>query len=111
MNEKLNKITSFVAEKAKELFGEKLDSVILYGSYARGDYDKESDVDIFITAEIPEDEAMKYTYEMRELIYMFEIENDCLISISITPKSKFIRRHGVLPYYQNIEREGVRIAS
>ncbi len=30
----------------REIFGEKLDSVLLYGSYARGDYDDESDVDI-----------------------------------------------------------------
>ena len=39
-------ILSEIAAVAKETFGEKLDSVILYGSYARGDYTPESDVDI-----------------------------------------------------------------
>ena len=41
-------ILSEIAKTAKETFGEQLDSVILYGSYARGDYTPDSDVDIMI---------------------------------------------------------------
>ena len=41
-NESLTKIRQF----AENLFGEKLESVILFGSYARGDSDAESDFDV-----------------------------------------------------------------
>ena len=32
----------------RSLFGEKLKSVIVYGSYARGDYNEHSDIDVMI---------------------------------------------------------------
>jgi len=40
----LNEITNKVVRAARECLGDKLDRVILYGSYARGDYDDESDI-------------------------------------------------------------------
>ena len=39
----LNEILQKISLKSKEIFGSSLDSVILFGSYARGDYDEESD--------------------------------------------------------------------
>ena len=45
---KLNSILSKIAEVAKNTFGNTLQAVILYGSYARGDYDDASDIDIMI---------------------------------------------------------------
>ena len=46
----LNEILERVVGGSKTLFGDNLDSVILFGSYARGDYDDESDIDIMIMA-------------------------------------------------------------
>ena len=43
----------------KKVFGEKFQSVILYGSYARGDYDEESDIDIMITVDMSREELKK----------------------------------------------------
>jgi len=44
----LKKITDKVVSAARESLGDKLDRVILYGSYARGDYNANSDVDIMV---------------------------------------------------------------
>ena len=33
-------VTTTVIQEAKRLFGDKLESVVLFGSYARGDYDE-----------------------------------------------------------------------
>lgn len=49
---RLSAVMADVVKKAKSLFGDRLGSVILYGSYARGDYDEESDIDVMITADI-----------------------------------------------------------
>ena len=47
----INIMTEF-AGRIKELLGNTLDSVILYGSYARGDYSDFSDVDVTDVAEL-----------------------------------------------------------
>jgi predicted nucleotidyltransferase len=39
-------ILNELIERVRPVFGDKLKKVILFGSYARGDYDAESDVDI-----------------------------------------------------------------
>jgi predicted nucleotidyltransferase len=44
--ETLNRILSKTINKFQDIFKDALRDVILYGSYARGDYDEESDIDI-----------------------------------------------------------------
>jgi len=44
----INRIVVF----SKETFGDKFQQVILYGCYARGDYDDESDIDIMIMVDM-----------------------------------------------------------
>ena len=56
INTALNKLTKGV----QEIFGERAKKVILYGSYARGDFNKHSDIDIMILTDIPEEEMYKY---------------------------------------------------
>ena len=41
-----------VYEHCKEIFGNKLHDAFLYGSYARGDYDTGSDIDILVTVDM-----------------------------------------------------------
>ncbi len=40
-----------MVETARRAFGERLRRIVLYGSYARGDYDAESDVDLLVLAD------------------------------------------------------------
>ena len=47
MEEKRNILKNFV-DKMEKLFGKSLKKLILYGSYARGDYKENSDIDIMI---------------------------------------------------------------
>ena len=42
----------------RERFGDSIEEVILFGSYARGDYDEESDIDLLIIGEVDFDELM-----------------------------------------------------
>ena len=68
VSERINRITIAVTEGARNIFGDKLVSVILYGSSARGDYDTESDVDIMlllpINAQKKQDYCLKASYSM-----------------------------------------------
>ena len=48
MDEKIKKILTEVKKYLIESFGDKIRRVILYGSYARGDYNRDSDIDVLI---------------------------------------------------------------
>lgn len=42
----LNIITSAIVREYRRVYGDAIDSVLLYGSYARGDEDDTSDIDV-----------------------------------------------------------------
>jgi len=46
-----------MVKTARRALGDRLRRVVLYGSYARGDYDAESDVDLLIVADSVSSEA------------------------------------------------------
>ena len=56
MTEKVNSVLKQFIEDVSNLLGDRLKKVILYGSYARGDYDKNSDLDIMILTDLNEQE-------------------------------------------------------
>ena len=60
-DQRLNAVAQKVLNAAKDALGERLDKVILFGSYARGDFDNESDFDIFVLADVPHEEANKWS--------------------------------------------------
>ena len=63
MPESVQSIVYKFAQTMKVLFGEHLNKVIVYGSYARGDYKKNSDVDIMILVDLSETEIkVNYNY-------------------------------------------------
>ena len=47
------------AQTIQLLLGSGLYAIILYGSYARGDYNNNSDIDIMILVDLPETEIKK----------------------------------------------------
>ena len=96
-----------VVQAAKDTFGEKLDKVILYGSYARGDYDEESDVDFFILADVPQEEASMWRQNMRDCIPYVDLDYDVTVSLHVTGLAIFNRFINTLPFYMNVTREGV----
>ena len=109
MPESVQSIVYKFAQTMKVLFGEHLNKVIVYGSYARGDYKKNSDVDIMILVDLSETEIKKF--ENRVYDVAFEIEMDTGVDISpvIKNKDQFEYWMDTLPYYKNVKEEGVTI--
>ena len=82
--------------------------VYLYGSYARGDNNEDSDIDILILLEkenITFDDEVRIKYPL----YDIEIETGFIISPIVLSKTDWISRHKSTPFYFNIEREGIEI--
>ncbi len=106
----LNEILSEISQTAKSTLTDKLDSIILYGSYARGDYDNESDIDIIILADIPREQLSNYKSVFINLSSELGLEYDILITITLKNSDTFNKYLNVVPFYQNIKKEGVPVA-
>lgn len=50
--EKIREVVERFAEEAKKIYGVRLQSIILYGSCACGDFEKDSDIDILVLLEV-----------------------------------------------------------
>ena len=103
----LNEITAKVVQAARDNLGDKLDKVILYGSYARGDYDDESDIDIMVLADVPRDLCGTEYKKINKFISRLGLEYNVLISVDITDIKTFNKYINDLPFYMNVLREGV----
>ena len=53
--EKIKEVVSKFSEEAKRIYGAKLYKVILYGSCARGDFEQDSDIDIMVLLDVPQE--------------------------------------------------------
>jgi len=106
---RINAVTQKVLEAAKDSLGDKLDKVILYGSYARGDHDNESDIDFFILANVPQEEAGKWRGDIRKRLPGIGLDYDIVVSLHVTGSSIFNKYINTLPFYMNIVREGVQL--
>ena len=99
-------INEFVTE-ANKMFGNRIKKIILYGSYARGDYEDSSDIDIMILTDMTDEEITEYSEKLWDFAYDIELENDVLLSPTIKNIDKFNYWLKALPFYMNVEREGV----
>jgi len=87
-----------------ELYGDRLKAVYLFGSYARGDYDESSDLDVMIVL----DNYRSYWEELIrsvELASDLSLEHNVTISRTIMPEEQW--KKGDLPVLRNVRAEGI----
>lgn len=94
-----------IIEKTKPVFGEALDKIVLYGSYARGDYDQESDIDVifFVTKADPN----SFSEAISDIIWPLDLKYEVVISEMVQSTEHFQKHLDILPFYQHIQQEGV----
>jgi len=102
----LEKLKRDLEISAKELLGEKLLKVVLYGSYARGDFDSESDIDFALISKITEKEISLYNDQIGQITSRVSIEYGILVSMLIISKESFDEYENSMPFYKNLIKEG-----
>ena len=80
--------------------------VVLFGSYARGDYNEESDIDLLI---LLNKDKITYEDETRIQFPLFMLESKTGISISpmVYSRDFWEHKHKVTPFYENVNNEGI----
>lgn len=82
----------------------------LYGSYARGDYHSESDIDILIIADMSSAEISKCRNDIAIVTSELSLNHGITVSVTVKPLAQFKQYANVLPYYKNVIKEGIRYA-
>ncbi|WP_310605574.1 nucleotidyltransferase domain-containing protein [Anaerosporobacter sp.] len=95
------------SKKMKDILGANLSKVILYGSYARGEQQEHSDIDIMILTSLTDVEIERIEPIIYDVAFDFEMEYFIDISVIVKNEEHFEYWLGALPFYDNIEREGV----
>ena len=85
--------------------------IILYGSYARGDYQKDSDIDIVAIVQGDREKLQQGLKSVWDISSDLELEYGTIVSPTVIPFAEYEKYKNDLPYYRNIESEGVEIVA
>ena len=93
----------------QNIYGSHLRQIILYGSYARGDYNAESDVDIMILLDIPDMEIKQYRHQLSDMTFDFNMDHDVDVKPIAKNETHYRKWMDNYPFYANIDRDGVTL--
>lgn len=108
--EKIRVVVEKFAEESKKIYGVKLQGIILYGSCARGDFEEDSDIDILVLLDVPADEINRERKRILDVSDRLDLDYDVVLAPVFQNYQLYEKYRAVSVFYQNIQKEGVRIA-
>ena len=97
-------LTQYLSEVQK-IYGAHLKSVILYGSYARGNNTSESDVDVALLLNGNLNESTED--KLSDLVVDLNLKYDKVFSVIDIDYAVFKKWEKVTPFYKNVNKEGI----
>ena len=107
MDETMQSLMEKYIAEIKKIYGLCLQKIILYGSYARGDFKVDSDVDLMILLDISDMELKAYSQQLSYMTYDFNLDNDIDIKPIAKSEAHFKKWSENYPFYATIQKEGV----
>ena len=106
----MEEICKRVVAAYRRAYGDDIEAIYLYGSYARGDFDEDSDIDF--AAIVKGD--MSASYKKRKQVWAdtnkMDLELDIITSPMIISSQIFNDYKDEVGYYGSILQEGIRLA-
>ena len=88
MPEAVHTIVYKFAQQIRVIYGNSLKKIVVYGSYARGDYQENSDIDIMILVDASDSEIKKRFNLVCDLAFDYETRRgDCKWNLAKVQKS------------------------
>lgn len=107
-NSQISQITDEIVRRTKESLGDKLYKIILFGSYARGDFCEDSDINVMVLVEPDTPEKLK---EEENLVWDigWDIggDNNIMVTAFLKDRQHFYEWMDAMAFYRNVEEEGV----
>ena len=103
----LDVILNEVAKSYRKSYGDNITKILLYGSYARGDYHDDSDIDIVAIVKGERLELQNKLKKIWDVSNDLGLEYEVIVSPTVIPYDEYEEWKEDLTYYMNIEKEGV----
>ncbi len=107
MPQQLESLLKVYLKELDKVTEDKIKKVILYGSYARGDFRKDSDVDVMILVDVGLDGVSAIERKICDITYDFNNEHETDIMPVVQSKEHFDYWKNADMFYRNVEKEGV----
>lgn len=106
MTERVADIVAELRERLEELYGERLERVVLFGSHARDEATPESDVDVLVvlSGDVSPVEEIRRT---GGLVSQLSLQHDVDIAVAFVSAERF--RTEQSPFLLNVRREGLPV--
>lgn len=105
----LNKIIKAMVECYRVVYGRDIVEIMLYGSYARGDFTEGSDIDLVAVVRGSRLDLQEKLKAIWDVSAELGLENDIIVSPTVIPYDEFMKYKQSLPYYRNIAEEGCKV--
>ena len=107
MPNKIKDLLELYKEEIDKLGREHLVKIILYGSYARGDFRQDSDIDIMILVNDLDESLVEYENKVDDLTYDFNCKYGTEIMPIVKNIDQFEYWKNAYMFYKNVDQEGV----
>ena len=91
----------------RELYGNDLKQVILFGSYARKEQTVDSDINLFVIVEDKLDSLKKKDNALYDASYELTLSSGVLVHPMAVSKTQFDKWKDVYPLYREVQKDGV----
>lgn len=108
--EKIHTVIESFAKEAKKIYGAKLQEIILYGSCVRGDFKKDSDIDVLVLLNVPSEEISLERKRILDFTDRLDLAYDVVLAPVFQSFQLFEKYRTVSMFYQTVQKEGVKIA-
>ena len=109
MPQTMQQLIQLYVSNIHDIYGSRLRQIILYGSYARGDFRPDSDIDIMILLDLSDIDIKKYRHQLSDMTFDFNMDYDVDIKPIAKNEEHYRKWVDNYPFYSNVNREGVRL--
>lgn len=105
----LKPILEKYVDKLKEIYGDDLLQVSLFGSYARGDYGPDSDIDILVIVKGSKHDVADYNDSLCGMSVDFNMKYDVWVQAIDMDSEYFYKWKDASMFLRNVKKDEVRL--
>lgn len=103
---KIEEILAALRRGLYEIYAGRMKRLLLFGSYARGEAQEGSDIDVAVVLDDFED-ALAEVERASDLVYRLCLQRGCVIALLPVREREY--QNGKFPIHMNLRREGIPI--